>query len=90
MTDVERVLVVGGGIAGLTVAMALRGRRFQVELVERAEDWQAVGAGISVQANGMRILRRLGLDRAVIDAGCIFRRWVFADQDGAALCEIDL
>ena len=90
MTDVDRVLVVGGGIAGLTLATALHRRGFEVNLVERAEEWQAAGAGLSVQANGMRILRRLGLDQAVIDAGCIFRRWVFADQDGEALCEIDL
>jgi len=38
----------------------------------------------------MRILRRLGLERAVIEAGCVFGRWVFADEGGDPLCEIDL
>jgi 2-polyprenyl-6-methoxyphenol hydroxylase-like FAD-dependent oxidoreductase len=90
MGDVERVLIVGGGIAGLTLAAALHQRGFAAELVERDSAWHAEGAGLSVQPNGLRVLRRLGLDGAVTEAGCVVERWLFADEAGVTLCEIDL
>lgn len=90
MTQVKDVLIVGGGIAGLTLAAALQQRGLNVELVERSAVWQAVGAGILIQANGMRALRAVGLDAAVERAGVAVPGWSFCDQDGAVLCETDL
>jgi 2-polyprenyl-6-methoxyphenol hydroxylase-like FAD-dependent oxidoreductase len=87
---VERVLIVGGGIGGLTLAVALHQRGFDVELVERNGDWRVVGAGLSVQPNGVRVLHALGLDSGLVRAGEVIGRWIFADEQGAALCEIDL
>ena len=46
MADIERILIVGGGIAGLSVATALHRRGLTPELVERSTTWPAVGAGI--------------------------------------------
>jgi 2-polyprenyl-6-methoxyphenol hydroxylase-like FAD-dependent oxidoreductase len=85
-----RVLIVGGGIAGLTLSAALRGGRFDVELVERAASWSPAGAGIAMQPNGMRALRQLGIDDAVEQLGTRIDRWVFGDRSGDVLCEIDL
>jgi FAD-dependent urate hydroxylase len=91
MSDVQHILIVGGGIGGLTLAAALRQRDFDVELIEETTSWRAEGAGISVQPNGLRVLRQLGSQGgAVIDAGSVIRRWLFADERGQVLCEIDL
>jgi 2-polyprenyl-6-methoxyphenol hydroxylase-like FAD-dependent oxidoreductase len=90
MRDVDKVLIVGGGIAGLTLARALRHGGFTVELVERSAAWRAVGGGIGVQANAMRMLRALGLDASVERAGACLRRWSFCDQAGEVLLENDL
>lgn len=90
MAKIGNVLVVGGGIAGLTFAAALDRRGQAVELVERESSWPAVGAGLTIQANGMRVLRELGLDRAAADAGIVLHRWVFADHQGVSLSETDL
>ena len=79
MAHVEQVLIVGGGIAGLTLATALSQQGFKAELVERNPVWHTVGAGIMVQANGMRVLRALGLGAAVEQAGVVVRRWGFAE-----------
>ncbi len=46
MATVERILIVGGGIAGLTLATALHRHGFGAELVERSTVWHATGAGI--------------------------------------------
>ena len=65
MSSPGRILIAGGGIAGLTLATALHQRGFNAELIERNLNWDAVGAGIAVQPNGMRVLRALGIGAAV-------------------------
>jgi 2-polyprenyl-6-methoxyphenol hydroxylase-like FAD-dependent oxidoreductase len=88
--DVERVLIVGGGIGGLTLAAALHRDGRDVELVELERDWNTSGAGLSVQPNGLRVLKGLGLDAGVVGAGCVLGSWLFADDQGGVLCRIDL
>jgi FAD-dependent urate hydroxylase len=90
MTCVETILIVGGGIAGLTLATALHRQGCRVELVERNSAWHATGAGIAVQGNGLRALRTLDLAAAIERAGAVLRHWQFCDQNGVVLCSVDL
>jgi len=90
MTATGRTLIVGGGIAGLSLAIALRRRGAAAELVERSPGWPAVGAGIALHANAVRALRALGLGEAVEAASAPLPRWGFFDRDGRQLCETDL
>jgi FAD-dependent urate hydroxylase len=90
MAKIGTVLVVGGGIAGLTAAAALHQHGFTVELVERQQTWHALGAGFLVHPNGMRMLLALGLAAGVMDAGAVVRWWQFCDEKGALLSETDL
>jgi 2-polyprenyl-6-methoxyphenol hydroxylase-like FAD-dependent oxidoreductase len=87
---IKTILVVGGGVAGLTTATALHRHGFTAELVERQQTWYALGAGFLVQGNGMRMLLSLGLAAGVEKAGAIVRRWHFCDQQGNVLSETDL
>lgn len=57
-----RVLIVGGGIGGLTTAIALGRVGLRPTLVERTPEFGTVGAGITIQANAMAILDALQAD----------------------------
>ena len=59
-----RVAVVGGGIGGITAAVALSQRGIEVSVYEQARALSEIGAGVAIQPNGLRMLRRLGLGKA--------------------------
>jgi 2-polyprenyl-6-methoxyphenol hydroxylase-like FAD-dependent oxidoreductase len=84
-----RVLIVGAGIAGRCLGLALRGGPWQVETVERAAVNRR-GAGLAVQPNAMRALRLLGVAPAVEQAGTGIDRFQFRDGGGVLLCDVDL
>lgn len=82
-----RVLVSGGGIGGLTAAIALTQRGIDVDLVERGASWQTTGAGISLNPNGDRVFRDLGLDGDVADAGFRIEVLRLLDAAGTSIGE---
>ncbi len=55
------VLIAGGGIGGLTAALALLRRGFDVDVYEQAAELREVGAGVQISANGSRTLHALGV-----------------------------
>ena len=90
MAHPGRTLIVGGGIAGLSLAAALRRRGLPAELVERSPSWPAVGAGIALHANAVRALRELGLREQIDAATARLPRWAFLEAHGESLCVTDL
>ncbi len=69
MTDVKRILVVGGGIGGLTSTIALRRAGFAVDVVEKNPAWDVYGVGIIQPGNALRALHQLGLAEAAVAQG---------------------
>ena len=55
------VLIVGGGIGGLTAAIALTGHGHAVTVIERDPEWSVYGVGIIQQGNVLRAMKQLGL-----------------------------
>lgn len=84
------VVIAGAGIGGLTAGCALRRSGFEVTVLERAPVLAAVGAGITVQANAMQALGRLGLDAAVSAAGLAMDRSEIRRADGRVLASTSL
>jgi 2-polyprenyl-6-methoxyphenol hydroxylase-like FAD-dependent oxidoreductase len=60
-TPARRALVIGGGIGGLAAAIALQRIGWQVAVYERAPELREVGAGLSLWANAVRALDKLGI-----------------------------
>lgn len=80
-----RVIIVGGGIGGLSVAIALRRGGHEPVVLERAPRLEAVGAGITLFANAMNALARLGVAEAISAAGCPASRSAILTSDGREL-----
>ena len=88
MTKASKVLVVGGGVGGLAVAIGLHQKGIAVEVVERDKDWKVYHVGIIVQANFVRALNVLGIGDDAVKAGYAYRGARFMDLDGNVLKEL--
>ena len=62
-----KIIVAGGGIGGLTAALSLIKRGFEVEIYEQAPILREVGAGVQISANGMLVFRELGLSARIME-----------------------
>src|SRR3984885_15270857 len=69
MKNHKRIAVVGAGLGGLSVAGFLQRAGFDVTVYEQAPSFSRIGAGIILSANVMKALRRLGVERALVEAG---------------------
>jgi len=64
-----KVAVIGGGIGGLSAALALLKAGLDVEVYEQAQKFGEIGAGIQISPNASRLLHRLGLKPAMDRCG---------------------
>ena len=74
------VLIVGGGIGGLTAALCLARRGNKVSVFEQSPVFGEVGAGLQLSPNCTRVLHDLGLEQSILRSaflpeGTQFRQW---------------
>ena len=77
--------IIGGGIGGLAAANALLQRGIDVHVYEQAAALTEVGAGLAIQPNGLRMLRRLGFAAEVALWGARWTDPQFRHPDGALI-----
>lgn len=64
-----RIAVLGAGLGGLAVAGLLQRAGFPVTIYEQTPSFSRIGAGIILGANAAKVLRRLGLERGLVETG---------------------
>ena len=84
-----KAVVVGGGLGGVTAAVALRHVGWEVEVLERAPEFGEVGAGVGVMPNALRALAALGLADDVRRIGTPRVPGGIRDPEGRTLTRID-
>jgi salicylate hydroxylase len=85
------VAVVGAGISGLALTLALRQRDVRVDLYEQADRLVEIGAGLSLFANSVKILRTLGVSDVLDVQAAQPQELVYRDgRDGQVLAAVPL
>jgi 2-polyprenyl-6-methoxyphenol hydroxylase-like FAD-dependent oxidoreductase len=84
-----KVLVVGGGFAGMATAIRFREAGCEVDLVDLDPNWRPYGAGITITGPTLRAYRHLGLIDDIKAAGAITSGSKIFRYDGTFLRELD-
>jgi len=82
-----RVAIIGGGIGGLSAAVALRATGAHVDVFEQARQLSEVGAGVGLQPNGQRVLRRLGFGLEIDRIGSRLKGFRICAPNGSVMSE---
>ncbi|RZG66904.1 FAD-binding protein [Acinetobacter bouvetii] len=77
-----KILVLGGGIGGMAAAIKLKQAGHTVELVEKSEDWKALGTGLTLSVLTLRALCDLGLQDEIAAQGFVHDGVDIYDQQG--------
>ena len=79
------IAIVGGGIAGLALALGLHRHGIAARVYEAAPEIAEIGVGITLLPHGMREIAQLGLEREILAAGIENRESAFFNRFGQKL-----
>ena len=82
----SRIVIIGAGIGGLTLALLLRRRDIIAGILEQAPELREVGAAVALAANGTRVLQHLDLGDGLAQASSEFTEIIHRDgRDGSRI-----
>src|ERR1051326_304645 len=81
--------ILGGGIGGLTLAIALQKKNIKMTVYEGAPQWKPLGAGVGLAGNAVKAFREIGIEQEVLSEGKVIRKAVIRNQNGKPLVSID-
>jgi 2-polyprenyl-6-methoxyphenol hydroxylase-like FAD-dependent oxidoreductase len=85
----KRFAIVGGGIGGLSLAIAMQRKGFHVTVYERATSLKPLGAGLVLAANAVNAFQEIGIREDILKAGSILKKLSIKDQHGKTLMSTD-
>ncbi|CAN5478000.1 FAD-dependent monooxygenase [soil metagenome] len=87
----DKIVIVGAGIGGLVLTLALQRAGIEVEVYEAAETLDEVGAGVALWSNSTRLLHGLGLEDELAEFGSEPTQLIIRDGvDGADIIRHEL
>lgn len=89
MAEIRKILIVGGGIAGMASAIRFGEAGVAVELIDVDPEWRVYGAGITITGVTLRAYKRLGMIEAIKAEGAITNGSRIFRFDGVHLQDLD-
>jgi 2-polyprenyl-6-methoxyphenol hydroxylase-like FAD-dependent oxidoreductase len=83
----KKFAIVGGGIGGLTLAIAMQRKGFQVTVYESAPKFKPLGAGLGLAANAVKAFLEIGIADEVLSVGKVMKMFRIADDSGQTIAE---
>src|SRR4029077_5566618 len=87
MVGKPNILIVGGGIGGLSLAIWLGRVGIHADLVEVKKSWAVYGVGIIQPGNAIRAYKALGIADRCLEHGYVYKRQRYYAADGTLLGE---
>ena len=86
----KSVLIVGGGIAGLTLAAALGQKGVACDVVEIKQENKVLGVGIIQPGNALRALQSIGVYEECLAVGFPTDQYRYFEADGSTIASLKL
>jgi len=87
MNDIRHVLVAGGGVGGLSAALAFAQRGVEVMVIERRPDFEIPGVGLGQPANALRVYDALGVLDEILEIGFAYDHMTIVDAERRLIAE---
>jgi 2-polyprenyl-6-methoxyphenol hydroxylase-like FAD-dependent oxidoreductase len=85
----KRFAIIGGGIGGLSLAIAMQRKGFHVTVYENTPVIKPLGAGLGLAANAVRAFTEIGISEDVLEAGSVLKKVSIKNQQGKVLAQTD-
>ncbi|WP_128543544.1 FAD-dependent monooxygenase [Larkinella soli] len=85
----NRFTIIGGGIAGLTTAIALGRLGYRPVIFEAAPALKPLGAGLALAANAIKAFQKIGISDTIIRTGRLLDAFSILDEQGRVLTRTD-
>jgi salicylate hydroxylase len=85
MPSLKHIAVVGGGIGGLSAALALGRTGNALQVYEQASEISETGAGIGLGPNAMRVLQEWGVSQTLLESGCTPQQLIARDTGNGSV-----
>lgn len=85
----KRFTIIGGGIAGLTTAIALNKAGIETLIFEAAPEIKAIGAGLVLAANAIKAFQKLGISEEIVTYGRLLPSFSVYNQKGELITRTD-
>ncbi len=88
--NMKKIVIVGGGIAGLATARVLQNQGYYIKIIEKQPEWQISGTGLYLPSNGVVALDKIGLAATAREKGFIIDYRNIKNAKAEAILDLDL
>ena len=85
-----KISIIGAGIGGLTTAITLKQKGFEVEIFEASKDFRKAGSGINLAINAMQVFKRLGIYEEITSSASYTKSLLITDEKLNIITKVNL